>query len=58
MPEHSATDNRGEIHLLGETAAVLFIGQEIDGQWEPTPGEHGHQSMLAERADEAIQGHG
>jgi hypothetical protein len=32
MPEHPATDNRGEIRLLGETAAVLLIGQEIDRQ--------------------------
>jgi len=30
MSEHAATDNRREIHLLGETAAVLLIGQEID----------------------------
>ena len=30
MPEHAATDNRGQIHLVGETAAVLFIGEEVD----------------------------
>src|SRR5712691_6837168 len=32
MPEHAATDNRGQIHLVGQTLAVLFIGQDIDGQ--------------------------
>jgi hypothetical protein len=31
MPEHTAADNCGQIHLLGETAAVLFIGQDIGG---------------------------
>src|SRR5215471_6204033 len=29
MPEHAATDNRGQIHLVSETAAVLLICQEI-----------------------------
>jgi hypothetical protein len=51
-------DNRGEIHLLGETAAVLFIGQKIDRQWQPTPGQHGDQTVVAKRADEAIERRG
>ena len=58
MPEHAATDNRGQIHLLRETAAVLFIGQEIDGQGQPTPGQHGDQTLVAKRTDEAIERHG
>ena len=33
MPEHPATDNRGQIQLGGKTRAVLFIGEEIGGQW-------------------------
>ena len=52
------TDNRGEIHLLGETAAVLFIGQDIDGQSQPTSGQYGHETLLSERADETIDRHG
>ena len=57
MPDHPATDNRGQIHLLGETVAVLLIGQEIDGQRQPTPGQHGHQTLVAERTDQAIERH-
>ena len=55
---HPATDNRGQIHLVGETVAVLLIGQEIDGQRQPTPGQHRHQTLVAERTDQAIEGHG
>jgi hypothetical protein len=57
MPEHAATDNRGQIHLLRETVAVFFVGQKIGGEGEPTPGEHRHQTLVAERTDEAIKGH-
>jgi hypothetical protein len=37
--------------------AVLFIGQEICRQRRPTPGEHGHKTLLSERTDEAIESH-
>jgi len=57
MPEHTAADNRGEIHLLGETAAVLFIGQKIGGEGQPTPGQDRHQTVVAERTDEARERH-
>jgi hypothetical protein len=30
MPEYAAADHRREIHLGGETAAVLLIGKKID----------------------------
>src|SRR5215475_11242490 len=40
MPDHAATDDGREVHFLGETAAVLVIGQEIDGPLQPTPREH------------------
>jgi hypothetical protein len=30
--EHAATDHRGQIPLLGETAAVLLLGQAIPWQ--------------------------
>jgi hypothetical protein len=57
MPDHTATDNRGQIHLVGKTLAVLFIGQEIDGQRQPTPRQHRHQALLTERTHHAIEGH-
>jgi hypothetical protein len=37
---------------------VFFIDQEIDGQGQATPGEHRHQTLVAERTDQAIGGHG
>ena len=36
---------------------MLFIGQEIGGQGQPTPREHRHQTLVAERTDQAIEGH-
>ena len=32
VPDDTATDNRGEVHLLLETVAMLLIGQDIDRQ--------------------------
>src|SRR5918999_2631780 len=58
MPEHPATDNRGEIHPVGEAMSMLLIGQEIDGQRQPAPGQHGDQTLAAKRTDQAIEGHG
>src|SRR4029434_7572112 len=57
MPDHAATDNRGEIHLVGETVTVLFVGQEVDRQWETASGQYRHQTVVAKRTDEAIEGH-
>ena len=57
MPDQATTDNRREIHLRGETAAVLFIRQERDRQGQPTSGEHGHQPTVTERTDEPIERH-
>ena len=58
MPDHAATDNRGQIHLVGETAAVLLVGQEIGRQRETTPGQHRHQAVVAQRTDQTVEGHG
>ena len=33
---------------------MLLVGQEIDGQREATPGQNRHQTMMAERADQAM----
>jgi hypothetical protein len=57
MPDHAATDDRGEVHFLGETVAVLLIGEEIDGQGQPTPGQHRHETLMAECTDQPIEGH-
>ncbi len=58
MSEHATTGNRGEIHFLGETTTVLFIGQDIDRQRQPAPGQHSHQTVLTARTDQAIERHG
>jgi hypothetical protein len=59
MPDHPATDDCGEIHLVSKTAAVLFIHQEIPGQWQTTSCQHRYQTLGAECADQAqaVKGH-
>ena len=58
VPEHAATDDGRQIHLLRETAAMFFVGQDIDGQRQPTPGQHGDETLAPKRADQAVEGHG
>jgi hypothetical protein len=58
MPEHATTDNRRQIDFVGQTVTVLLVGQELDGQGQPTPRQARHQTVVAERADEAIERHG
>ena len=58
MPDHPATDDRGQIDLVRETAAVLLIRQDIDRQRQPTSGQHGHQTGVTKRTDEAVERHG
>ena len=58
MPEDTTTDNGGEIPLRGESAAMLFVGQERDRQRQPTPGQHGHQTLVAQRTAEAVERQG
>ena len=36
---------------------MLFVGHEIDGQRQPTPGQGRHQAVTAERTDQAIERH-
>jgi hypothetical protein len=57
MPEHPPTDNGGQIHLVGQTMAMLLIGEKIDGQWQATPGQHAHQALLPQRTHQTIEGH-
>ena len=58
MPEDAAAGDRGHIDLVGQTAAVFCSDQERAGQGQATPGEHRHQTRVAERTDQAIDGHG
>src|SRR5215217_4331172 len=58
VPDDPTTDDRGQIGLLGETVTVLYIGQQIGGQGQLTPGEHRDQTVVAKRTDQAIEGHG
>jgi len=58
MPEHATTDNGREVHFVCQTTAMLLIGQEIGGQRETTPCQHGHQTLVSERTDETIERHG
>src|SRR5262249_25104733 len=32
MPDHTPTDNGRQIHFVGQTRAMLLIGEEIEGQ--------------------------
>src|SRR5262245_38479511 len=57
VPEHAATDNRGQIHLRRETATVLLVGQEGDRQWQPAPRQHCPQALWPQRTLQAREGH-
>jgi hypothetical protein len=57
MPEHTTTDNRRQIDLVGETAAVLLVSQEVGGQWQSTPSQHRHETVATKGTDQAIEGH-
>ena len=55
---HPTLDNRGQIHLLPETVAMLFVGQEIDRQSQPTPRQHRYKPLVAKGTDQTVKGHG
>ena len=42
----------------GKTFAVFFIDQDIGRQWQVTCEPHADQAMLAQGAEQAIEGHG
>ncbi len=58
VPEHPPLDNRGHIDLGRQTVTGLFVRQEIRGQGQPTPRQHRHQPLVAERPDGAVERHG
>jgi hypothetical protein len=57
MPEHTATDDGGQIDTVGETVAVFFIGEKICRQGQLTAGQHGDQTLVAQGADQAVESH-
>jgi hypothetical protein len=58
MPEHPPLDHRGQIPLLPETGAWCLIRQDRDGQWPPTPGQHGAHTLLTQGTDQTGERHG
>jgi hypothetical protein len=57
VPEDTAAAHRGPLACVGETAAVLCIGEDIRGSRPTTPGEHHEQTLVAQRPNEAREGH-
>ena len=57
MPDHATTDNRRQIDLVSETAAVLLVSQEVGGQGQSTSCQHRHQPLVAKGTHETIEGH-
>src|SRR5713226_10253061 len=51
VPDHAATDHRGQIHLVSQTTTMLFIGQDVRRQRQPTPREYHDHTVLAKGAD-------
>jgi hypothetical protein len=58
VPDHTTTDDRGQIDSASEAIAVLFIGQAIGRQRETTPSQYGDQTLAAKHTDQVIEGHG
>src|SRR5215510_1549514 len=56
MPDHTAPDDSWQIDSLGETRAMLFIGQDIGRQRQMTVAQHVHQAVLSQGTDQAIEG--
>ena len=57
MPEHATMDHGRQVHVVCQTAAMLLIGQAIDGQGQTTPGQHSYQMLWSERTDKTIECH-
>jgi hypothetical protein len=58
MPDDASTDERGEVHLLCQAAAVLFIRQELCGPRQPIPRQHRDPTLLTEGPDQTVESHG
>jgi hypothetical protein len=57
MPDEASTDNRGQVHFVGETVTMLCIGQDIDRQGSPAPCLHRDDPLVPERTNQAIERH-
>ena len=57
MPEHATLDNRRQIDLGSQAAAVLLVGQEVGWQGQSTPGQDHDEAVVAECTDEARERH-
>jgi hypothetical protein len=58
MPDDASTDDRGEVHVLCQAAAVFFIRQDIRGQRQSTPRQYRDHALLSEGTDQTVEGHG
>jgi hypothetical protein len=57
VPDDTTMDNRGQRHLVGETVTMLLISEEIHRQGQTTSDHARHYTLLAEGADQALEGH-
>jgi hypothetical protein len=57
MPDHLAINDGGQINPLGQAFTVLFIGQDISWQRQITLEQHTEQAVLAQGADQTVEGH-
>jgi hypothetical protein len=57
-PAHAATHKGRQGDRVSQTTTGLCSGDEIDGQWETTPGQHAHQTVLSQRTHQTLQRHG
>jgi hypothetical protein len=46
VPEPAAPAQGGQLHLRGETATVLLVGQAVDRPWQPAPRQPHHHALL------------
>src|SRR5262249_27825650 len=58
MPDHTATDDGGQLDPLAETRAMLCIVQDSGREGQLVVDPHGCQALLSEGTDQAIEGHG
>src|SRR5215510_2110455 len=58
VPEHTATDNGGQIDPISETATVFLIGQNVCRQRQATLDQDRNQAVLSQGTEQAIEGHG
>jgi hypothetical protein len=58
MPEDTTPDDGGQVNPLGETTAVLCVGQDIKRERQATPHQHHDQAVLPQDTDQTVERHG